>query len=70
MTADAPNVNTLWGRALVEELVVAGVSAACLAPGSRSTPLTLAFLEHDGVDVIRLHPGHFQCVLGCSCGQI
>ena len=47
----APNANTLWGRALVSELVAAGVTAACVAPGSRSTPLTLAFVERDDVAV-------------------
>ena len=42
-----PNRNTLWARALVSELEAAGVEAACLAPGSRSTPLTVAFAESD-----------------------
>ncbi|MFB6129511.1 MAG: 2-succinyl-5-enolpyruvyl-6-hydroxy-3-cyclohexene-1-carboxylic-acid synthase [Salinigranum sp.] len=47
----APNRNALWARALVDELVRAGVSAVCLTPGSRSTPLTVAFAEHDDVRV-------------------
>ena len=47
----APNANTLWGRTLVAELVASGVGAAAIAPGSRSTPLTLAFVEHDDVRV-------------------
>ncbi|MFC4358872.1 2-succinyl-5-enolpyruvyl-6-hydroxy-3-cyclohexene-1-carboxylic-acid synthase [Halobium salinum] len=47
----APNRNTLWGRALVDELVAAGVSAVCITPGSRSTPLTVAFARHDDIHV-------------------
>ncbi|MFP4626767.1 MAG: 2-succinyl-5-enolpyruvyl-6-hydroxy-3-cyclohexene-1-carboxylic-acid synthase [Natronomonas sp.] len=45
----APNVNTLWGRIIVDELSKAGIDAAVLAPGSRSTPLTVAFAERDDV---------------------
>ena len=48
---DAPNRNTLWARALVEELARGGVSAVCVSPGSRSTPLTMAVTEHDEIRV-------------------
>jgi 2-succinyl-5-enolpyruvyl-6-hydroxy-3-cyclohexene-1-carboxylate synthase len=51
MTAGAPNRATLWGRTLVEELAAAGVSGVCIAPGSRSTPLTVAFDSHPDVRV-------------------
>ncbi|MFB6311427.1 MAG: 2-succinyl-5-enolpyruvyl-6-hydroxy-3-cyclohexene-1-carboxylic-acid synthase [Salinirussus sp.] len=47
----APNRATLWGQILVEECAAAGLSAACVAPGSRSTPLTIALAQHDDVDV-------------------
>jgi 2-succinyl-5-enolpyruvyl-6-hydroxy-3-cyclohexene-1-carboxylate synthase len=47
----APNRNTLWARAFVDELANAGVDAVCLTPGSRSTPLATAFDEHDDVTV-------------------
>lgn len=47
----APNANTLWARAIVDELAHAGVSRVCITPGSRSTPLVVAFTEHDAVEV-------------------
>ncbi len=43
---DAPNLNHLWADLLVEELVRCGVDFFCLAPGSRSTPLTTAVARH------------------------
>jgi 2-succinyl-5-enolpyruvyl-6-hydroxy-3-cyclohexene-1-carboxylate synthase len=50
-SAIAPNRNTLWARALVSELEAAGVEGVCVAPGSRSTPLTVAFAERPGIEV-------------------
>ncbi|MFB6171324.1 MAG: 2-succinyl-5-enolpyruvyl-6-hydroxy-3-cyclohexene-1-carboxylic-acid synthase [Haloarculaceae archaeon] len=48
----APNASTLWGRVVVDELAKAGVDTVCVAPGSRSTPLTVAFAEHPGVQTL------------------
>ncbi|PGF18097.1 2-succinyl-5-enolpyruvyl-6-hydroxy-3-cyclohexene-1-carboxylic-acid synthase [Natrinema sp. CBA1119] len=47
----APNRATLWGRVLADELAKSGLEAVCLAPGSRSTPLTVAVAEHSEIDV-------------------
>ncbi|GKZ13647.1 2-succinyl-5-enolpyruvyl-6-hydroxy-3-cyclohexene-1-carboxylic-acid synthase [Haladaptatus sp. T7] len=46
-----PNRNTLWAETFVDELAAEGVDAVCLAPGSRSTPLTVAFAKHDDIEV-------------------
>ena len=37
------NNNTLWGELLVTALETYGIKYACLSPGSRNTPLILAF---------------------------
>ena len=47
----APNRNTLWATAIVDELVAAGVTAVVVSPGSRSTPLTMAAARNDDLHV-------------------
>jgi len=47
------NANTRWAAIFVDELARGGLAAVCLAPGSRSTPLTLAFAAHPAVRVYR-----------------
>ncbi len=39
------NRNTIWAGVFVGELKKQGLEAVCIAPGSRSTPLTVAFAE-------------------------
>jgi 2-succinyl-5-enolpyruvyl-6-hydroxy-3-cyclohexene-1-carboxylate synthase len=48
---EAPNRNILWTRVFVDELARGGLEAVCIAPGSRSTPLVIAFAEHPGIKV-------------------
>jgi len=40
------NLNLLWAQLLLEELSRLGLRHVCIAPGSRSTPLTLAAASH------------------------
>lgn len=47
----APNRATLWGRVIVDELVESGLADACIAPGSRSTPLAVAFADREEVTI-------------------
>ena len=49
---DFRNINTLWGSVLVETLYRCGVSMAVVCPGSRSTPLTVAFANHPQITAI------------------
>jgi len=48
------SANTVWARSLADELARAGVTDVCMAPGSRSTVLVLAFAA-DGRFKIRVH---------------
>jgi 2-succinyl-5-enolpyruvyl-6-hydroxy-3-cyclohexene-1-carboxylate synthase len=41
--------NLRFARELIGELHVSGVAAACVCPGSRSTPLALAIAEREGL---------------------
>ena len=41
--------STAWAAIFVDELARAGLQAVCIAPGSRSTPLTLAFAKNDHI---------------------
>ncbi len=49
---DAPNRTYFWTHCLVEELVRLGVDTFFVAPGSRSTPLTVAVARHPETRVI------------------
>ena len=40
------NRNTIWAEAFVNELISCGIKYASLSPGSRNTPLTLAFASN------------------------
>jgi len=45
MSKTKVNKNFIWGKAFVNQLCDLGVRFACISPGSRSTPITLAFAE-------------------------
>ena len=49
---DTRNTNALWCSVLVDTLVRKGLTQAVLSPGSRSTPLTIAFARHPGIEAI------------------
>ena len=49
---DFRNLNTLWASVIVETLCRCGVTTAIVCPGSRSTPLTLAFANHQEIEAI------------------
>jgi 2-succinyl-5-enolpyruvyl-6-hydroxy-3-cyclohexene-1-carboxylate synthase len=49
---DARNRNSLWASVLVETLVRGGVKHAVISPGSRSTPLTMAFAARSDLEAI------------------
>ena len=45
-TINMANPNTIWASVLVEALVRSGVTHFVISPGSRSTPLAIAAVEH------------------------
>ncbi|HEX2621335.1 MAG TPA: 2-succinyl-5-enolpyruvyl-6-hydroxy-3-cyclohexene-1-carboxylic-acid synthase [Phototrophicaceae bacterium] len=47
----APNRNIFWAKTFVDELARCGLEAVCIAPGSRSTPLVIAFAENPHIKV-------------------
>ena len=49
MQTQFDNINQLWGRLIIEELVRGGVCCFSLASGSRSTPLVLGIAEQGSV---------------------
>lgn len=49
---DFRNTNSLWASTLTETLKRLGLTIAVVCPGSRSTPLAIAFAQADGVDAI------------------
>ncbi|WP_432460394.1 2-succinyl-5-enolpyruvyl-6-hydroxy-3-cyclohexene-1-carboxylic-acid synthase [Agarivorans sp. QJM3NY_25] len=42
------NINIAWAELLIEDCLRHGIRQFCIAPGSRSTPLTLAVANHPG----------------------
>ncbi len=52
MSFDFRNTNTLWASVLGETLARLGLTTAVISPGSRSTPLTVAFARHPTIEAI------------------
>jgi len=52
VTIDFRNTNTIWASILVETLARLGLTTAIVCPGSRSTPLTVAFAQHTQIEAI------------------
>jgi 2-succinyl-5-enolpyruvyl-6-hydroxy-3-cyclohexene-1-carboxylate synthase len=52
LALDFRNINTLWASALVGTLEHLGVSLAVVCPGSRSTPLAVAFAQSTKIAAI------------------
>ncbi|MEG8946641.1 2-succinyl-5-enolpyruvyl-6-hydroxy-3-cyclohexene-1-carboxylic-acid synthase [Rosettibacter firmus] len=48
------NRNTIWCDLFVNRLIEYGVKYACISPGSRSTPLTLAFSQNKSIKLFQI----------------
>ncbi|MCB0028828.1 MAG: hypothetical protein KDE28_13025, partial [Anaerolineales bacterium] len=47
--ADGANPTSQWAELFVAALAHGGLTDVCIAPGSRSTPLTMAFVRQAGI---------------------
>lgn len=54
MAIDLRNINTVWASIIVETLQRLGLKTVIICPGSRSTPLTLAFARNSQVESIAI----------------
>ncbi|MBE9225894.1 2-succinyl-5-enolpyruvyl-6-hydroxy-3-cyclohexene-1-carboxylic-acid synthase [Phormidium sp. LEGE 05292] len=52
MSLDFRNTNTLWASIITETLKRLGLTTAIICPGSRSTPLTIAFAQEKQIETI------------------
>jgi len=52
MAIDFRNTNTVWASILVETLKRLGLNTALICPGSRSTPLAVAFAQQKQIEAI------------------
>lgn len=52
MSLDFRNINTVWGSLIAEIFYQLGLQNAVISPGSRSTPLTIAFAQHSSINTI------------------
>ena len=59
MMIEVANRNSLWATIIVQELVAAGLDSICLAPGSRSTPLVIAFAKAEAAGQLKIY-SHFD----------
>jgi 2-succinyl-5-enolpyruvyl-6-hydroxy-3-cyclohexene-1-carboxylate synthase len=52
MPVDFRNTNSVWASILVETLQRLGLTTAVICPGSRSTPLAVAFAQNEKIEAI------------------
>ena len=69
MPIDFRNTNTLWASVAVETLSRLGLETAVVCPGSRSTPLTLAFALHPNVEAIPILDERSAAFFALGCAK-
>ena len=52
MAINFSNINSVWASVLAETLYRLGLTTAIVCPGSRSTPLAIAFAQHSQIEAI------------------
>jgi 2-succinyl-5-enolpyruvyl-6-hydroxy-3-cyclohexene-1-carboxylate synthase len=69
MPIDFRNVNSLWASVAVETLARLGLQTAVLCPGSRSTPLTLAFAQHPNIEALPVLDERSAAFFALGCAK-
>ncbi|EDX87557.1 2-succinyl-6-hydroxy-2,4-cyclohexadiene-1-carboxylic acid synthase/2-oxoglutarate decarboxylase [Synechococcus sp. PCC 7335] len=69
MPIDFRNTNSLWASIAVETLARLGLQTAILCPGSRSTPLTVAFANHSGIETLPILDERSAAFFALGCAK-
>lgn len=64
------NVNLTWARALLDELIAAGLRHVVLSPGARSAPLALAVSERDEVETVVVYDERSAAYAALGIGRV
>lgn len=69
MTLDFSNPNSLWSSIAAETLFRLGLETAIICPGSRSTPLTMAFARHTNIEAIPILDERSAAFFALGCAK-
>lgn len=69
MPLDFRNTNSLWASVVAETLARLGLQTAILCPGSRSTPLTVAFAEHPAIEALPMLDERSAAFFALGCAK-
>ncbi|MGC1308081.1 MAG: 2-succinyl-5-enolpyruvyl-6-hydroxy-3-cyclohexene-1-carboxylic-acid synthase [Phormidesmis sp.] len=69
MAIDFRNVNSLWASIAAETLARLGLQTAIVCPGSRSTPLTLAFAQHSTIEALPILDERSAAFFALGCAK-
>lgn len=68
-TLDYRDTNTLWASVIVETLSRLGLTTAIICPGSRSTPLTIALVNHSKIEAIPILDERSAAFFALGCAK-
>ena len=66
---DFRNANSLWASVAVETLFRLGLETAIVCPGSRSTPLTMAFARHRKIEALPILDERSASFFALGCAK-
>ena len=69
MPIDFCNTNSLWASVAVETLTRLGLQTVVLCPGSRSTPLTVAFANHPEIEALPILDERSAAFFALGCAK-